>query len=660
MNGFRLSVDYGTSHTVAVLRWPDGRTRTLLFDSSPLLLSAVFAAPDGRLVTGRDAERAARADPARYEPNPKRRVTDGSVLLGDRSVPVTDLIAATLRAVAEEATRVAGELPGDVVLTYPAGWAAFRRTVLVTAAEAAGLPRPRLVPEPVAAAAYFATVLGHRVGPGQVVVVYDLGGGTLDVSAVRRTPDGYEVAAVEGMPDFGGLDLDAVVVDLLAGHVDPVAWSGLTRPATMADRRAFRALWDDARAAKETLSRQANASVLLPSVGRDLQVGREEFEAAARGALTRSAELAATVVRAHGGGDRLAGLFLVGGSTRTPLVATVLHQVTGVAPTALEQPELVVAEGALHAVGAGWQEQAAPSPVWSDGTRVDGSAGPAHAVVRSPVADPGVPARAGSPRVVAPASPPAPGRAPSKTAQEVSESAFSPETAPESAPVKTRGPSVAPRRRGKARAVAGTLLVVSLVVGGVYWAFPDRARSLVGIGPTTSASPQPGRVGKSPAGPTYDHRVNLCTGMDFAPVRALASLMVSGPIPSDPRDMGSAAMTTCTATLMVPGTTSVLVVGINATVFPNQESARSTYVTATSGGDATDAGPVPDVGVEAAYVYRPEPGRSSQYTLAAVHGNLCLRITLTNAGTAEPRPRAEFDGPASQLARQALTLLPKK
>ncbi|MEV6521137.1 Hsp70 family protein [Longispora sp. NPDC051575] len=659
MNGFRLSVDYGTSHTVAVLRWPDGRTRTLLFDSSPLLLSAVFAAPDGRLVTGRDAERAARADPARYEPNPKRRVIDGAVLLGDRSVPVTDLIAATLRVVAGEATRVAGELPGDVVLTYPAEWAAIRRTVLVEAAEAAGLPRPRLVPEPVAAAAYFATVLGHRVGPGQVVVVYDLGGGTLDVSAVRRTPDGYEVAAVEGMPDFGGLDLDAVVVDLLAGHVDPAAWSRLTRPATMADRRAFRALWDDARAAKETLSRQANASVLLPSVGRDLQVGREEFEAAARGVLSRSAELTATVVRRHGGGDRLAGLFLVGGSTRIPLVATMLHQATGVAPTALEQPELVVAEGALHAVGAGWQEQVAPSPVRSDGAQVDGSAGPAHAVVRSPDADPGVPTRAGSPRVVAPASPPASDRAPSKTAQEVSEAALSPGTAPDSAPVKTRGPSVAPRRRGRARAVAGTLLVLSLVGGGVYWAFPDKVRSVVGIRPTTAGGPRSGKVGATPAGPTYDHKVDLCAGMDFAPVRALASQMVSGPIPSDPRDMGSAAMTTCTATLMVPGTTSVLVVQINATVFRDQESARSTYVTARSGGDAEDSGPVSDVGVEAAYVYRPERGRSSQYTLAAVHGNLCLRISLTNAGTPEPRPRAEFDGPASQLARQALTLLPK-
>src|SRR4051812_31467140 len=74
VTGIHLGIDYGTSNTVAVLRWPDGRGRTLLFDSSPLLPSAVFATVEGPLLVGRDAERAARADPGRFEPNPKRRI----------------------------------------------------------------------------------------------------------------------------------------------------------------------------------------------------------------------------------------------------------------------------------------------------------------------------------------------------------------------------------------------------------------------------------------------------------------------------------------------------------------------------------------------------------------------------------------------------------
>src|SRR6185295_17672803 len=87
-----LGVDFGTSNTVAVARWPDGRARPILIDGSPLLPSAVYAEPDGQLLAGRDAVHNARLDPARFDPNPKRRVDDRLVLLGDREVEVAELI----------------------------------------------------------------------------------------------------------------------------------------------------------------------------------------------------------------------------------------------------------------------------------------------------------------------------------------------------------------------------------------------------------------------------------------------------------------------------------------------------------------------------------------------------------------------------------------
>jgi molecular chaperone DnaK (HSP70) len=102
---FALGIDLGTSNTVAMLRWPDGRIKPLLFDSSPLLPSAVFADTDGRLIVGRDALHHARFAPANLEPNPKRRIDDGAVLLGGAEVGVGALIAAVLTRVAAEATR---------------------------------------------------------------------------------------------------------------------------------------------------------------------------------------------------------------------------------------------------------------------------------------------------------------------------------------------------------------------------------------------------------------------------------------------------------------------------------------------------------------------------------------------------------------------------
>lgn len=79
---YRLSVDVGTSNTVAMLGRPDGRIQPLLFDGSPLLPSAVFVAEDGVALVGRPALRAAREDPARLEPNPKQRIDDGEVAVG--------------------------------------------------------------------------------------------------------------------------------------------------------------------------------------------------------------------------------------------------------------------------------------------------------------------------------------------------------------------------------------------------------------------------------------------------------------------------------------------------------------------------------------------------------------------------------------------------
>src|SRR5690349_19832779 len=120
--GFRLGVDLGTSNTAAVLAHPDGRVAPLLFDGAPLLPSCVCATDDGDLVVGFDAVHAAAGRPASFEPYPKRRIDDDTVLLGDIEVPVADMLAAVLRRVADEAARVAGTAVGSVTLTHPAGW----------------------------------------------------------------------------------------------------------------------------------------------------------------------------------------------------------------------------------------------------------------------------------------------------------------------------------------------------------------------------------------------------------------------------------------------------------------------------------------------------------------------------------------------------------
>ncbi|SHN48120.1 ABC transporter substrate-binding protein [Cryptosporangium aurantiacum] len=346
-----LGVDFGTSNTVAVIRRGDGPIETLLFDGSPLLVSAVFADPGGRLLTGRDATHTARSRPERFEPNPKRRVDDGVVLLGDAELPVADLIAAVLARVVAEASRVAGRPPRSVTLTHPVSWGPRRLALLARAAEIAGIRAPRLTPEPVAAAFAFLALPDVTIRPGRSVVVYDLGGGTFDATVMRRTESGFTATATEGLGDVGGLDIDAAIFGYLGAALGARAagyWHRLEWPESATDRRAARLLWDDIRIAKELLSRASSATVHIPLLDDDVPLGREQLERLARPVLDRTVNTTRNAMRAAGvTADDVDGLFLVGGPSRMPLASTLLFQRLGITPTVVENPELVVARGSL-------------------------------------------------------------------------------------------------------------------------------------------------------------------------------------------------------------------------------------------------------------------------------------------------------------------------
>jgi len=354
-DGFALGIDLGSSNTVVVLRWPDGRTRPLLFDGVPLLPSAGYLDPNGMLHVGRDALRMAALDPSRLEPNPKRRVDEATVLLGDREVSTVDLLAAVLATVARAAVEAVGFLP-PAALTYPASWGPARRTVLAYAAQRAGWPPPRFVPEPVAAARYFADVLRRPVPVGASIAVFDFGAGTLDIAVVRNSGTGFEVIGTGGIENLGGLDVDAALVDHLGrllAQRSPDTWHRLASPDTTSLLRDRSRFWDDVRGAKEMLSRSAVAPVAVPGMEDAVHLTREELERIAGPLMQRAVqETAAVIARCGLRPDQLAGLFLVGGSSRLPIVARLLHAQLGIAPTVLEQPELPVAEGALAEIPA--------------------------------------------------------------------------------------------------------------------------------------------------------------------------------------------------------------------------------------------------------------------------------------------------------------------
>ena len=344
--GYLLAVDLGSSNTVAALRRPDGRSRSLLLDGEPILPSGGHLDREGRLHVGRDARRLALHDPERFEPAPKRRIDQPSVHLGDRDVTVVELLASILTVVARAAVEAVGFLP-PTVLTYPATWDANRQQTLRLAAERAGFPPVSLVPEPVAAARYFTDVLRRPVPTGSCLAVVDFGGGTVDVAVLRRETAGFTVVSIGGAGDLGGQDVDNAIAGHVVAHY-PAADQVVFFPSTHGQRREQRLFWDDVRGAKEMLARSATAPIGVPVVGAVLELSRADLHRLAAPLVERAAEVTAETLRRAGvQGSELAGLFLIGGSSRLSAVASALHWTLQVAPIVAEQPELPVAEGAL-------------------------------------------------------------------------------------------------------------------------------------------------------------------------------------------------------------------------------------------------------------------------------------------------------------------------
>ncbi|MEU4742881.1 type VII secretion-associated protein [Actinosynnema sp. NPDC023658] len=347
-----VAVDFGTSSTCVAMSLHGREPQVVVVDGQPIVPSAVFAAADGTLFVGQEAERQAAVDPSRYEPHPKRRVDEGELLLGTSVLPVVDVVRAVLTRAVDEARHVAGGARVDLlVLTHPADWGAIRTRVLLQAAR--GLAQEvRLVPEPVAAAVFHSAT--HAIPDGAALAVLDLGGGTVDASVVVRQGGTFRVLATKGDPGFGGADVDQALLEHIGSLVapgDPDAWRELVEGREMSDRRKRRVLRQDVRGAKESLSRHAYTDVPMPPPFPDAHVTRTDLERLISTPLNRAAALVVTAVRDAGLDPRgLAGVFLVGGSSRIPLVARLVLEQSGVVPTSIDQPETVVARGALRAV----------------------------------------------------------------------------------------------------------------------------------------------------------------------------------------------------------------------------------------------------------------------------------------------------------------------
>ena len=344
---YNLGVDLGTTFVAASVTQPNQVEMFTLGDRSVVAPAVVYRRDDGELVAGESASRRALSHPDRISREFKRRLGDPTpVTLGDRSYLVTELLATLLRDVLDKVTETEGAKPDQVVLTHPANWGSFRRGLFQEVPGLVGLTDVSLITEPEAAAAHYAAT--RQLGEGEIVAVYDLGGGTFDVTVLRSRPDGVEILGIpEGIERLGGVDFDEAIL----AHVNYTA-DGVLDELDRRDPQAVVALArlrQDCVLAKEALSLDTETiiPVLLPGRHFDVRLTRAQFEDMIRAPIESSiGALTRTLSSADVSPGNLSGVLLVGGSSRIPLVARMVTEALG-KPTVVDtHPKYAVALGA--------------------------------------------------------------------------------------------------------------------------------------------------------------------------------------------------------------------------------------------------------------------------------------------------------------------------
>ena len=350
--GKAVGIDLGTTNSV-VAAIDAGQPWVIPDEEGELMLpSCVGLGTQGNLLVGRDALRQYAAAPERTVKSIKRQMgTDHKTTLGDKDYVPQEISAIILKTLKQRAETALGEEVSQAVVTVPAYFTDAQRQATKEAGEIAGFEVLQVLNEPTAAALTY----DFRTEETEKVLVYDLGGGTFDVSIVEITGDVTEVLASHGNNRLGGDDFDQRLQRYLADRFRQTHHTPLPEDA-VTEARLLRA----AEQAKMVLSENAFATVrepFLASQGKtalhlEVEIARKTFEDLIEPMV---AETLQAIDRALADANLkpadLNRVILVGGSTRIPLVQNLVENHLGQAPIDGIQPDLCVALGAAIQAG---------------------------------------------------------------------------------------------------------------------------------------------------------------------------------------------------------------------------------------------------------------------------------------------------------------------
>ena len=341
-----IGIDLGTTNS-CVATIEGGRATVIAnAEGSRTTPSIVAFTKEGERLVGTVAARQQAMNPERTVASVKRHMgTDWSIDIDGKSFSAQEISAMTLRKLRKDAEAYLGEDVKDAVITVPAYFNDVQRQATKDAGRIAGLNVLRIINEPTSAALAYGLDNGHA----QKVMVYDLGGGTFDVSVIGIGDDVIEVLATCGDNHLGGDDFDQRLTSHLLEQFER------EHGKVQLDAMAMQRVREAATQAKQELSATAQTVVNLPFLAQvdgqpvhmDITVTRAQFEQMTADLVERTGGPVNQALRDAGmSAGELSQVLLVGGSTRIPAVQDYVRKLTGKQPSSSINPDECVACGA--------------------------------------------------------------------------------------------------------------------------------------------------------------------------------------------------------------------------------------------------------------------------------------------------------------------------
>jgi molecular chaperone DnaK len=348
-----VGIDLGTTNSVVAVLEAGDPVVIPNAEGSRTTPSVVAFAKNGEVLVGEVAKRQAITNPDRTIRSVKRHVgTNWKIDIDGKAYTSQEISARTLMKLKRDAEAYLGDTVSQAVITVPAYFDDAQRTATKEAGQIAGLEVLRIINEPTAAALAYGL---DKEGADQTILVFDLGGGTFDVSVLEIGDGVFEVKSTHGDTHLGGDDWDQRVIDWLVDSFKTAHGVDLSK-----DNMAVQRLKEAAEKAKIELSQVQQTQINLPFITAtpdgplhlDEQLTRAKFQELTSDLLDRCKVPFEQAIKDAGltKGD-IEHVILVGGSTRMPAVAELVKEMTGNEPHKGVNPDEVVAIGAAVQAG---------------------------------------------------------------------------------------------------------------------------------------------------------------------------------------------------------------------------------------------------------------------------------------------------------------------